>query len=97
MPKKHPPKMSVVFNADPLVAEYVKRQHVYSNPIEGFIDKGGHCWVTRRSLEAFERRRLAEELPTIEQLDRMAAEQEEERIAREAAEKPADTASGSHE
>lgn len=58
MPKSKPKKPVVVLATDVEVIDELKRQTEYGVICEGFVDRDGNAWVTKRSLEAFERRRL---------------------------------------
>lgn len=60
MPKKKAPKLTVEQTTDPEVCAQIDRND-YGDVCEGFKDKDGNYWVTKRSLAAWRRRKEREQ------------------------------------
>lgn len=61
MPKKRIAKPRVELTTDPEIIEQLKRQDDYGVVCEGFVDKDGNGWITKRSLDAWNRTKERDE------------------------------------
>ena len=61
MPKKKPPKLTVVFTDDPAVIADMQRPQEWGKVVEGFTDSKGRSWVIPKTLAAFKRKQEREE------------------------------------